>query len=116
MAKAIFRYPKIKGRTGMPRSGIYKCLNNSELAYYFAGRVACQPLFFRHSAWGQYGGDAYATAEGVEPFDSLARGLVEFILDASLVGELIIKRMKLFGSQLGVAQPFKILRFDGNLR
>ena len=51
----------------MPRSGIYKCLNNSELAYYFAGRVACQPLFFRHSAWGQYGGDAYATAEGVEP-------------------------------------------------
>ena len=37
----------------MPRSGIYKCLNNSELAYYFAGRVACQPLFFRHSAWGQ---------------------------------------------------------------
>jgi len=28
----------------MFRPSIYKCLNNSELAYYFAGRVACQPL------------------------------------------------------------------------
>jgi hypothetical protein len=38
---------QIKGRTVIPRPGIYKYLKYSELAYYFAGRVACQPLFFR---------------------------------------------------------------------
>ena len=69
----------------MPRSGIYKCLNNSELAYYFAGRVACQPLFFRHSAWGQYGGDAYATAEGVEPIPTGQRRVSCFRQNLGLV-------------------------------
>ncbi len=29
----------------MLRPGSYKYLKNSELAYYFAGGVACQPLY-----------------------------------------------------------------------
>ena len=40
----------------------------SELAYYFSGRVACQHLFFHHSAWGQcavalFGGQRVVSAE-----------------------------------------------------
>jgi len=36
---------QIKGRTVIPRPGIYKYLIYSELAYYFADMMACQPLF-----------------------------------------------------------------------